>query len=96
MAENRIADSFNGFFFGAMIRQIVRVKQGIAQDVAKKISKTIKDSKKKVQVSIQGDELRVSGKKNTTICKIRSLSLKRWESTSLCSLSIFGIRDFIE
>lgn len=48
---------------GAMIRQVVRVKQGIAQDIAKKIVKAIKDSKKKVQVAIQGDELRVSGKK---------------------------------
>ena len=48
---------------GAMIRQTVKVKQGIDQDTAKKISKAIKDSKKKVQVSIQGDELRVSGKK---------------------------------
>lgn len=48
---------------GAMIRQIVKVKQGIEQETAKKISKAIKDSKKKVQVSIQGDELRVSGKK---------------------------------
>jgi len=48
---------------GAMIRQIVRVKQGIDQETAKKISKAVKDSKMKVQVSIQGDELRVSGKK---------------------------------
>ncbi len=48
---------------GAMVRQTVRVKQGIDQETAKKISKAIKDSKKKVQVSIQGDELRVSGKK---------------------------------
>lgn len=48
---------------GAMIRQSVRVKQGIDQETAKKISKAIKDSKMKVQVSIQGDELRVSGKK---------------------------------
>lgn len=48
---------------GAMVRQNVRVKQGIDQETAKKISKAIKDSKKKVQVSIQGDELRVSGKK---------------------------------
>lgn len=48
---------------GAMIRQTVKVKRGIDQETAKKISKAIKDSKKKVQVSIQGDELRVSGKK---------------------------------
>jgi len=48
---------------GAMVRQSVHVKQGIEQEVAKKISKAIKDSKKKVQVAIQGSELRVSGKK---------------------------------
>lgn len=48
---------------GAMIRQVVRVKQGIDQETAKKIAQAIKDSKKKVQVAIQGDELRVSGKK---------------------------------
>ena len=48
---------------GAMIRQTVRVKQGIDQETAKKISKAVKDSKMNVQVSIQGDELRVSGKK---------------------------------
>jgi uncharacterized protein YajQ (UPF0234 family) len=44
-------------------RQEVVVKQGIEQTLAKKIVKDIKDSKMKVQVSIQGDELRVSGKK---------------------------------
>lgn len=44
-------------------RQEVVVKQGIDQTLAKKIVKDIKDSKMKVQVSIQGDELRVSGKK---------------------------------
>lgn len=44
-------------------RQEVIVKQGIEQTLAKKIVKDIKDSKMKVQVSIQGDELRVSGKK---------------------------------
>ena len=48
---------------GAMGRQAVAVKQGIEQEIAKKISKAIKDSKAKVQVSIQGDELRVSCKK---------------------------------
>lgn len=48
---------------GAMIRQTVRVKQGIDQETAKKISKAVKDSKMMVQIAIQGDELRVSGKK---------------------------------
>lgn len=44
-------------------RQEVIVKQGIEQIIAKRIVKDIKDSKLKVQVSIQGEELRVVGKK---------------------------------
>ena len=48
---------------GDAIRQVVVVKQGIDREVGKTITKEIKDSKMKVQVSIQGDELRVSGKK---------------------------------
>jgi uncharacterized protein YajQ (UPF0234 family) len=44
-------------------RQEVLVKQGLDQKLAKQIVKDIKDSKLKVQVSIQGDELRVTGKK---------------------------------
>jgi len=48
---------------GDAIRQVVLVKQGIDRDVGKTITKEIKDSKMKVQVSIQGDELRVTGKK---------------------------------
>jgi uncharacterized protein YajQ (UPF0234 family) len=48
---------------GNTLRQEVTVKEGIDQTLAKRIVKEIKDSKLKVQVSIQGDELRVSGKK---------------------------------
>ena len=48
---------------GDMVRQTVIVKQGIDRELAKEITRAIKDSKLKVQVSIQGDELRVSGKK---------------------------------
>src|SRR5689334_2086858 len=48
---------------GNTLRQEVTIKQGIDQTLAKRIVKDIKDSKMKVQVSIQGDELRVSGKK---------------------------------
>ncbi|MBP2290446.1 YajQ family cyclic di-GMP-binding protein [Azospirillum rugosum] len=48
---------------GDALRQVITVKQGIAQDLGKTIVKAIKDAKMKVQVSIQGDELRVTGKK---------------------------------
>lgn len=44
-------------------RQIVEVKQGIESDEAKKIVKLIKESSLKVQASIQGDQVRVTGKK---------------------------------
>jgi uncharacterized protein YajQ (UPF0234 family) len=43
--------------------QTVTLKQGIDQDNAKKISKIIKDAQIKVQASIQGDKVRVTGKK---------------------------------
>lgn len=48
---------------GNALRQEVNVKQGIDQTLGKRIVKELKDSKLKVQVSIQGDELRVTGKK---------------------------------
>lgn len=43
--------------------QVVKFQQGIAQDVAKKIIKALKDGKLKVQAQIQGDQVRVTGKK---------------------------------
>jgi uncharacterized protein YajQ (UPF0234 family) len=48
---------------GGTVRQVINVKQGIAQEVAKQITKAVKDSGLKVQASIQGDEVRVTGKK---------------------------------
>lgn len=48
---------------GSSVRQKVIVKQGIDRDLAKTIIKALKDSGLKVQTSIQGDELRVTGKK---------------------------------
>jgi uncharacterized protein YajQ (UPF0234 family) len=48
---------------GNSLRQAVAIKQGVDRDLAQKIIKAIKGSKLKVQVAIQGDELRVSGKK---------------------------------
>ena len=44
------------------VRQLVLIKQGIETEMAKKMVKRLKDAKMKVQASIQGDELRVSGK----------------------------------
>ena len=45
------------------MKQAVTVRTGVEQELAKKIVKLIKDSKLKVQASIQGDAVRVSGTK---------------------------------
>lgn len=48
---------------GNKVKQIVKLKEGISQDVAKKIVKAVKDSKMKVQASIQADTVRITGAK---------------------------------
>ncbi len=66
---------------GDMVRQIVVVKEGIDRELAKTIVKGLKDSKLKVQTSIQGDELRVTGKKRDdlqdAIAHVRSLKIEQ-------------------
>ena len=47
---------------GDTIRQDVSIKQGIDSDLGRKISRAVKGTKIKVQVAVQGSELRVSGK----------------------------------
>lgn len=61
---------------GNSVRQVVVVKQGIDKEIAKTLVKEIKDSKIKVQVSIQGDELRVSGKKRDELQDVIALVKK--------------------
>ncbi len=48
---------------GDKVKQVVQVREGIATEDAKKITRIIKDSKMKVQASIQGDAVRVTGAK---------------------------------
>ena len=48
---------------GDKVKQVVKVREGIASEDAKKIQRLIKDSKIKVQASIQGDAVRVTGAK---------------------------------
>jgi uncharacterized protein YajQ (UPF0234 family) len=48
---------------GDKVKQIIKVKNGIGTEDAKKIVRVIKDSKMKVQASIQGDAVRVTGAK---------------------------------
>ena len=55
---------------GQSVRQRVLIKQGIEKDLGKKIVKAIKGEKFKVQVAIQGDELRVTGKKRDDLQEV--------------------------
>ncbi|MEZ8385080.1 YajQ family cyclic di-GMP-binding protein [Vibrio splendidus] len=58
---------------GRTWHQTVIFKQGIETDVAKKIVKLIKDNKVKVQASIQGDKVRVTGKKRDDLQAVMAL-----------------------
>ncbi|MBW0146803.1 YajQ family cyclic di-GMP-binding protein [Marinobacter arenosus] len=64
---------------GKLVKQHLVLKQGIETDMAKKIVKMIKDAKLKVQASIQGDKVRVNGKKRddlqTAIAMLREADL---------------------
>ena len=48
---------------GDKVKQVIKVRNGIETEVSKKLQRLIKDSKLKVQASIQGDAVRVSGVK---------------------------------
>jgi hypothetical protein len=52
----------------------VRFKQGIETETAKKLVKLIKDSKLKVQAQIQGDSVRVTGKKRDDLQAVMALA----------------------
>lgn len=55
---------------GGTVRQLVKVQQGIPTDKAKEVVKFIKDGKYKVQASIQGETVRVSGKDRDTLQEV--------------------------
>jgi uncharacterized protein YajQ (UPF0234 family) len=65
---------------GKIVKQEIIIREGIEQALSKKIIKLIKDAKLKVQTSIQGDKLRVTGKKRddlqNTISLIKDASLE--------------------
>ena len=66
---------------GSTVRQEIIVKQGIDKDLSKRLVKDLKDSKLKIQVAIQGDELRITGKKRDdlqeAIAFVRGLKIEQ-------------------
>jgi cyclic-di-GMP-binding protein len=66
---------------GQSVRQKALIRQGIDRELSKRIVKEIKEGKFKVQVTVQGDELRVSGKKRddlqSVIQHLKGLSVEQ-------------------
>ena len=58
---------------GGTVRQRVQIQQGIPQEKAKEVVRFIKDTKVKVQASIQGDVIRVSGRDRDTLQEVIAL-----------------------
>jgi uncharacterized protein YajQ (UPF0234 family) len=55
---------------GGKAKQIILLKEGINSDLGRKLVKQIKDKKLKVQTAIQGDQLRVTGKKRDDLQQV--------------------------
>ncbi|MFZ5521117.1 MAG: YajQ family cyclic di-GMP-binding protein [Pseudomonadota bacterium] len=75
---------------GDKVKQLVKVKAGIEAELAKKIVKLIKDSKLKVNASIQGDTVRVQGAKRDDLQA--AIALMRKDVTDV-PLSFNNFRD---
>jgi cyclic-di-GMP-binding protein len=61
---------------GDKVKQVIKVREGIASEDAKKIQKLIKESKLKVQAAIQGDAVRVTGAKRDELQAVMALLRK--------------------
>jgi uncharacterized protein YajQ (UPF0234 family) len=68
---------------GDKVKQVIKVKNGLDSETAKKITKVIKESKMKVQASIQGESVRVSGAKRDDLQAAMQLLRKDVPDTPL-------------
>lgn len=75
---------------GDKVKQVIKVRHGIGAEDAKKIVRVIKDSKMKVQASIQGDAVRVAGGKRDDLQQ--AIALVKKEAADL-PLSFGNFRD---
>ncbi|KQV46742.1 MULTISPECIES: YajQ family cyclic di-GMP-binding protein [unclassified Duganella] len=68
---------------GDKVKQVIKVKNGLDSETAKKITKVIKESKMKVQASIQGESVRVTGAKRDDLQAAMQLLRKDVPDTPL-------------
>jgi cyclic-di-GMP-binding protein len=58
---------------GNRVKQVVKLRKGLSQELAKKLSKLVRDQIKKVTVAIQGESLRVTGKNKDDLQQVITL-----------------------
>lgn len=68
---------------GDKVKQVIKVKNGLETETSKKITKIIKESKMKVQASIQGESVRVTGAKRDDLQAAMALLRKEVTDTPL-------------
>ncbi|MFV0601705.1 MAG: YajQ family cyclic di-GMP-binding protein [Brachymonas sp.] len=68
---------------GDKVKQVIKVRNGIESELAKKIQKLVKDSKLKLQAAIQGDSVRISGTKRDDLQAAMALIRKEMDDFPL-------------
>jgi uncharacterized protein YajQ (UPF0234 family) len=58
---------------GNRVKQVIKLRKGLSQELAKKLSKLVRDQVKKVTVAIQGESLRVTGKNKDDLQQVITL-----------------------
>ncbi|MFT7244521.1 MAG: hypothetical protein ACI82A_001878 [Candidatus Azotimanducaceae bacterium] len=69
----RVIDVQDSRHRGKLLHQTVLIRQGVEADLARKIVKMIKDKKMKVQAAIQGEKVRVTGKKRDDLQQVMAM-----------------------
>jgi hypothetical protein len=77
---------------GKQVRQVVTLREGLDQELAKRIVKLIKDQKMKVQAAIQGEQVRVTGKKRDDLQEAIAMLRQQQEALGM-PLQFTNFRD---
>ena len=89
--DTRCLEKGNIEIRGRRAYQSITVRQGVDKDMARKIVKMVKDMKLKVQAAVQGDQVRVTGKKRDDLQQVMAM-LKSADSIDL-PLQYINFRD---
>lgn len=68
---------------GGKVRQVINLKKGLTQELTKKITSIVKDAKLKVQASIQGEQVRITGKNKDDLQDVIKLLREKEDSLDI-------------